>query len=543
MGAVCCCGARQSGPSREFIRFLTFLSAGIMVLISFREDLSFISSERTTSKMNNAAMRWKSSVVLGGGNGNNNNENTNFGSNYNAANNQYLVSLISGLGSRKLIGDGMRAPVIPHLAYMAQNKEIKEQFCDRTQIEGESKDIQAKFPTEYQTGITELRWGGPDNFHYANKIAITEVKRYTHVREFILKNLLPALDVPNNEHLHVMSPALLWIGDRYISFNRISNYPDELYDNFLWMHELTAELEEIPNSGALVGIPTHSASLMAPGPEDPRAILIDGELIILFNLQFRNNDRRMVLFNYMTKKLSVMKAPGLVFTRAEKNWMPFVYKNKLHVIYLMDPLIILECKLDGECICLEGSGGCKQNTNRHILARGGSPLTPLGNSGLYIGLLHATFGNNRVGDHAIRGHFFILSTRPWGVVVMSSSLDIPFALKECYRQKTVPWDVQFPSSLVLLGNKNNHDTNENGSDTQSKDEGATYHQHMLIGVHIRDSMSSLLHADMQEPLNILLKSMDSLCEKRNPDNNDECLQWKVLRDGQVDPLLHTLLVE
>ena len=50
-----CCGSssRNSGPSREWIRFFTFLSAGIMVLISFRDDISFLSSDRISIKTKN----------------------------------------------------------------------------------------------------------------------------------------------------------------------------------------------------------------------------------------------------------------------------------------------------------------------------------------------------------------------------------------------------------------------------------------------------------------------------------------------------------
>jgi hypothetical protein len=120
-----------------------------------------------------------------------------------------------------------------------------------------------------------------------------------------------------------MSPALVWVSGiaRYLAFLRVSNYPDELYDNFLWVQEFTEALEPVPGSGAVVGLPTHSANLMAPGPEDPRALLFRGGVLVAFNLQFRNNDRRMVLYDHDSRRIVALRVEGMPLQRAEKNWM------------------------------------------------------------------------------------------------------------------------------------------------------------------------------------------------------------------------------
>ena len=119
---------------------------------------------------------------------------------------------------------------------------------------------------------------------------------------------------------------------------------------------------------------------------------------------------------------------------------------------------------------------------RRALARGGTPLTQV-REGLFFGLIHSTF--KLVVDHAIRGHLALFSARPFGVVALSSAVPLPEALVSCYAD-TVPWDVQFPSSVTLLGGN------------------ATDSALMLLGVHVRDAMSSLLLVDLQEPLDVAL---------------------------------------
>jgi hypothetical protein len=89
---------------------------------------------------------------------------------------------------------------------------------------------------------------------------------------------------------------------------------------------------------------------MAPGPEDPRAIIMDGEVLVLFNHQFRNDDRRMLLYNHAQRRISLLTVEGLKQQRAEKNWMPLVLEGALHLVYQVAPLIVLRCALpSGAC--------------------------------------------------------------------------------------------------------------------------------------------------------------------------------------------------
>ena len=274
-----------------------------------------------------------------------------------------------------------------------------------------------------------------------------------------------------------------------------------------------------------LGLPTHSASLMAPGPEDPRALLFRGGVFVLFNLQFRNNDRRQVLYDHSARRLVTLTVAGMALQRAEKNWMPFVHEDALHFVYQLDPLVVLRCdERSGACDCVAPSpcrGGTEAFNTRRALARGGTPLAHVAD-GLFFGLVHSTF--TLVADHAIRGHLVLFSTRQMGVVALSSAVPLPEALTACYAD-TVPWDVQFPSSVTLLGN--------------------TSSALLLLGVHVRDAMSSLLLLDLQEPLDKALRRVDaeSCAElaQGGGGGGGACIRWRVLGDGAVDTTLQHAL--
>jgi len=117
-----------------------------------------------------------------------------------------------------------------------------------------------------------------------------------------------------------------------------------------------------------------------------------------------------------------------------------VLDDELYFVYQLDPLVVLRCDVaSGACACAWPSP-CRGNVadTRRALARGGTALARVG-SHLFFGLIHSTF--KLVVDHAIRGHLVLFSTRPFGVVALSSAVPLPEALAACYAD-TVPWDVQ-----------------------------------------------------------------------------------------------------
>ena len=448
------------------------------------------------------------------------------------------------------IGDGMSAPSssasLLSASAAAFRTEERQLVCDRVPWISTDASVEVEkwrrnifvppLPWAPYSPVTELTWrfasSSAENT-FSGTIQATEMHRFTNERKNIIESYAPALEVPNVEHMHIMSPALVWIegaeggGGKYLSFVRVSNYPDELYDNFLWVQEFTASLQVIPFSGKIVGLPTHSANLMAPGPEDPRALIYKGDVLVVFNLQFRNNDRRQVVYNHNTLKIVVLTVEGLTLQRAEKNWMPFIVQDELHFIYQLDPLVVLRCDvLTGKCTCVVPScSNLPPFNTRNAIARGGTSMVKVAEN-LFFGFLHSTF---RGEDHAIRGHMMLFSTSPMGVVAVSSEVPYPDALLFCY-MNTVPWDVQFPSSVTLLG----------GDLASTKS--------LLLGVHVRDAMSSLLLLELNEPLlNTIKRVRDGACLEGASGNSElvggvlPCKKWKVYKDGQIDGILKEIL--
>jgi hypothetical protein len=389
------------------------------------------------------------------------------------------------------------------------------------------------------------------------RVQSMEVARFTAVQDDILERFGVTMQVNNRFDVRFMSPAIVHIGGgRFLLFARVSCYPAELYDNLIWTQELDEELNPVPGTGGVIGVPTHSQFLMAPGPEDPRAWIHNGDILVLFNHQYRNDDRRMIIYNHMQKRLSELRVEGLTQTRAEKNWMPFTYKGELHLIYQATPLIIIKCELpSGDCVCVVPVGGCRdtKGTSNKIYARGGTPMTQVGDN-LFFGLLHSTYR-----FHMIRSHIVLLSTNPWGWVTLGGPLPMPEGLPGCYEGQ-VPWDVQFPASVLLLGPK---------ADA------------LLMGIHVRDAMSALIHVDLGAPLvDMLAQVTEQACEEAEdgrlalaPDAPEDmvagtkpggvgggngffsdkpwttsqgktfpaCKRWKVMDSSLLDPLLVPML--
>ena len=94
--------------------------------------------------------------------------------------------------------------------------------------------------------------------------------------------------------------------------------------------------------------------------------------------------------------------------------------------------------------------------------------------------------------HMIRAHMVLLSTDPWGWVVLGGPLPMPEALPGCYEGQ-VPWDVQFPASVLLLGPR---------ADA------------LLMGIHVRDAKSSLVHVGLGAPLvDVLAQVTEQACSE------------------------------
>ena len=142
------------------------------------------------------------------------------------------------------------------------------------------------------------------------------------------------------------------------------------------------------------------------GPEDPRLFYYKDDIFILVNEI--DDDRRRLMYlavidvdtlNYKIPKTLVCESQS---TNFEKNWGPFTYKNKLHMLYDINPLKILE---------VDGQYNCKMVTNKsdkkisemvksfgdlHFHMRNSSNLIKFGKE--YLGIGHAVLDYKQATD-------------------------------------------------------------------------------------------------------------------------------------------------
>ena len=91
---------------------------------------------------------------------------------------------------------------------------------------------------------------------------------------------------------------------------------------------------------------------LSVGPEDPRLFYHKGDIHILMNKLNDKKQRHMFISKIDIKELTYGEKIEIcksLSTDFEKNWGPFIYKNKLHMIYDINPLKIFE--LDDKFNC------------------------------------------------------------------------------------------------------------------------------------------------------------------------------------------------
>ena len=140
---------------------------------------------------------------------------------------------------------------------------------------------------------------------------------------------------------------------------------------------------------------------ISEGPEDPRLFYYKDEIYILINeIDDLDKDprRRLMYISKIDSNKIAYKTPKFTLCETlssnfEKNWGPFTYKNKLHMIYDINPLKIME---------VDNEFGCKMIINKndkiisriensfgdlHFHMRNSSNLIPFGK--MFLGLGHA----------------------------------------------------------------------------------------------------------------------------------------------------------
>jgi hypothetical protein len=170
--------------------------------------------------------------------------------------------------------------------------------------------------------------------------------------------------------------------------------------------------------------------------EDPRLFICNDKIYVIFNAISPFNTRSMAISEYDNFQPVYLQIEDETQHIIEKNWSPCVVNNKLYLIYLFDPLIILHYDID------IGTGFCKTIYKQKpellikdiytpgICLRGSSSFIPFQHENLYIGLCHS-FIYKEEEQYYYHSYLCVLDVLSWKIVYISK----PIACKSLITDK------------------------------------------------------------------------------------------------------------
>lgn len=142
-----------------------------------------------------------------------------------------------------------------------------------------------------------------------------------------------------------------WDGVNFVILSLFTKDLKKIKQNILDIDPALLKNKEIEFKESNKIIP-HGDKLLE-GPEDPRLFYDKNDLYILVNELTKDKKRHMFVskidvnnLTYDTNKIELCKS---LSTNFEKNWGSFVYKNKLHMLYDINPLKIFEVEDNFKC--------------------------------------------------------------------------------------------------------------------------------------------------------------------------------------------------
>jgi hypothetical protein len=166
--------------------------------------------------------------------------------------------------------------------------------------------------------------------------------------------------------------------------------------------------------------------------EDPRLFICNDKIYVIFNAisPFTGYARSMAIseydhFNPIHLRIGNDNEREHII---EKNWSPCVVNNKLYLIYLFDPLIVLHYDFNSEGICWieykqKPEIAIASINTKDICLRGSSSFIPLFNGflgELYIGLCHSYICKND--QYYYFAYLCILNVTEWKIVYISKPI-------------------------------------------------------------------------------------------------------------------------
>jgi len=347
--------------------------------------------------------------------------------------------------------------------------------------------------------------------------SVREVARVSEpVRDEIVSRFGDILNFGRGD-IAVLSPAILPAAGGsggFDYYSRVMAKPgQDAFGTSVWHSKLQRDLSPTPGSLGSELTVVYSHADAANGPEDPRAILgPGGSPLLVFNAKFAaDKPRSMFLADLGRGSVARLHVHGMG-ERTQKNWAPFWHAGALHFLYATQPLTVLRCTGAGagggapedgtvpasaaagaaaaggsNCTCTFSAvaGGCAEieRVDAFFRLRLGSPLTEIGDSGLFFTALHsqvlAAGGSRDVLGYT--GHLALLSSNPWGWVAVSG--EVKFAPGASCDDRAIrnlyPRGIAYPTTALLVGARA---------------------ESLLVAAHFNDAESSVQQLAFDEPL-------------------------------------------
>jgi hypothetical protein len=142
-----------------------------------------------------------------------------------------------------------------------------------------------------------------------------------------------------------------WSGINFVIISLFNKELKKIKQNILDIDPKAVENKKLKFKELKDKVISHEESLTV-GPEDPRLFYHGKDVYILINELNKKKQRHMFVskvdIDNLTygEKIEICKSLSTDF---EKNWGPFIYKDKLHMIYDINPLKIFEFDDDFNC--------------------------------------------------------------------------------------------------------------------------------------------------------------------------------------------------
>jgi len=143
-----------------------------------------------------------------------------------------------------------------------------------------------------------------------------------------------------------------WDGINFVILSLFTKDLKKIKQNILDIDKNLLKNKELEFTEFKNKIIPHGKQLL-DGPEDPRLFYYKNDIYILVNNLTKDKKRHMFVskidinnLNYDINKTDLCKS---LSTNFEKNWGSFIYKNKLHMLYDINPLKIFEVDDNFKC--------------------------------------------------------------------------------------------------------------------------------------------------------------------------------------------------